>query len=260
MRCKLCLKVIRHPSEKSKMLQICGYCSSFKLVNYKQFTHVGHPDIPEIKRINLDMMRHYETPTGTYISITTLLHSLPPPPGLVEWKERVGEDVANYVMNAGGRRGTKLHRAVESYLSNNLTQNLKQEYGVVAAGLFELMQPELQYIDNIRALEKSIYSTTLEVAGTTDCVAEFDGILSIIDFKSSTWMKDEESIRGYLMQATFYAIAWEELTGEKIEQIVVIMASEDGKVGVFKSKPAEHLEELKEAIKQYSSGNNESKS
>ena len=252
MRCKLCLKVIRHPSEKSKMLQICGYCSSFKLVNYKQFTHVGHPDIPEIKRINLDMMRHYETPTGTYISITTLLHSLPPPPGLVEWKERVGEDVANYMMNAGGRRGTKLHRAVESYLSNNLTQNLKQEYGVVAAGLFELMQPELQYINNIRALEKSIYSTTLEIAGTTDCVAEFDGILSIIDFKSSTWMKDEESIKVYLIQATFYAIAWEELTGEKIEQIVIIMASEDGKVAVFKSKPAEHLEKLKEAIVEYS--------
>ena len=260
MRCKLCLKVIRHPSEKSKMLQICGYCSSFKLVNYKQFTHVGHPDIPEIRRVTVDGKRHYETPTGVYTSITTLLHGLPSSPGLAEWKERVGEDVANYVMNAGGRRGTKLHRAVESYLSNNLTQNLKQEYGVVAAGLFELMQPELQYIDNIRALEKSIYSTALEVAGTTDCVAEFDGMLSIIDFKSSTWMKDEESVRGYLIQATFYAIAWEELTGEKIEQIVIIMATEDGKVGVFKSKPSKHLEELKEAIQQYNSGDNESKS
>ena len=113
------------------------------------------------------------------------------------------------------------------------------------------MQPELQYIDNIRALEKSIYSTTLKIAGTTDCVAEFDGILSIIDFKSSTWMKDEESIKVYLIQATFYAIAWEELTGEKIEQIVIIMASEDGKVAVFKSKPAEHMEKLMKSIEEY---------
>ena len=259
MRCKLCLKVIRHPSEKSKTLQICGYCSSFKLVNYKQFKHVEHPDIPEIRRITVDGKRRYETPTGVYTSITTLLHSLPPSPGLMEWKERVGEAVANYAMNSGARRGTKLHRVIESYLSNNLTQNLKQEYGVVAAGLFELMQSELQFIDNIRALEQPVYSTSLEIAGTTDCVAEFDGILSVIDFKSSTWMKDEESIRNYLIQATFYSIAWEELTGEKVEQIVIIMASEDGKVQAFKSKPSEHLEELKEAIAEYNSGDNENK-
>jgi hypothetical protein len=71
-------------------------------------------------------------------------------------------------------------------------------------------------------------------------------------------MKDEESIRGYLIQATFYAIAWEELTGEKVEQIIIIMASEDGKVGVFKSRPSKHLEELKEVIQQYKSGDNES--
>ena len=113
------------------------------------------------------------------------------------------------------------------------------------------MQPELDHIDNIRAIEEQIYSAKLEIAGTTDCVAEFDGMLSIIDFKSSTWMKDEESIRDYLIQATFYSVAWEELTGQKIEQIVIIMASEDGMVKVFKSKPTEHMEKLKEAIEEY---------
>ena len=95
-------------------------------MNYKQFRHVEHTDIPEIRRVTVDGKRRYETPTGVYTSITTLLHSLPPSPGLMEWKERVGEAVANYAMSSGARRGTKLHRVIESYLSNNLTQNLKQ--------------------------------------------------------------------------------------------------------------------------------------
>ena len=215
------------------------------------FKHIDHPDIPKIKRVNIDGKRRYETPTGIYVSITTLLHSLPSSPGLAEWRERVGEDVANHMMTSGAIRGTKLHNAVEAYLSNKPMQNIKQEYGVTAAGLFELMQPELDHIDNIMAIEEQIYSAKLEIAGTTDCVAEFDGMLSIIDFKSSTWMKDEESIKDYLIQATFYSVAWEELTGQKIEQIVIIMASEDGKVKAFKSKPTEHMEKLKEAIEEY---------
>ncbi len=215
------------------------------------FKHIDHPDIPKIKRVNVGGKRRYETSTGIYVSITTLLHSLPSSPGLAEWREKVGEDVANHMMNSGAIRGTRLHNAVEAYLSNKPMQNIKQEYGVTAAGLFELMQPELDHIDNIMAIEEQIYSAKLEIAGTTDCVAEFDGTLSIIDFKSSTWMKDEESIRDYLIQATFYSVAWEELTEQKIEQIVIIMASEDGKVKAFKSKPTEHMEKLKEAIEEY---------
>jgi hypothetical protein len=109
-------------------------------VNYKQFKHVEHPDIPEIRRITVDGKRRYETPTGVYTSITTLLHSLPPSPGLMEWKERVGEAIANYAMNSGARRGTKLHRVIESYLSNNLTHDLKQEYGVVAGKIQSLCE------------------------------------------------------------------------------------------------------------------------
>ena len=215
------------------------------------FKHIDHPDIPKIKRVNIDGKRRYETPTGIYVSITTLLHSLPSSPGLAEWRERGGGDVANHMMTSGAIRGTKLHNAVEAYLSNKPMQNIKQEYGVTAAGLFELMQPELDHIDNIMAIEEQIYSAKLEIAGTTDCVAEFNDMLSIIDFKSSTWMKDEEYIKDYLIQATFYSVAWEELTGQKIEQIVIIMASEDGKVKAFKSKPTEHMEKLKEAIEEY---------
>ena len=249
MRCKLCLKVVGHPSKSSRELQICGDCNKSNPFNY-----VSYPEIPTIRQVNVNGKRHYETPTGVYISITTLLHSLPLPPGLVEWKKKVGDDVANYMMRAGGARGTMLHRAVESYLSNKPMPNIKQEYGVTAAGLFELMIPLLNHIDNIRATEQAIYSTALQIAGTTDCVAEFDGLLSIIDFKTKRYMVNEESISDWLIQTTFYAIAWEELTGQKIEQIVIIVASEDGLVNVFKSKPADHFGKLKAVIDQYNKG------
>nr|AIF19122.1 exonuclease [uncultured marine thaumarchaeote KM3_85_E11] len=216
------------------------------------FNHIECPEIPSIKRITVDGKRHYQTPTGVYVSITETLRYMPLPPGLVEWKEKVGEDVANYKMREGGIRGTRLHNAVESYLSGKPMLNIKQEYGVTAAGLFEIMMPALNQIDNIMALEKPIYSTALEIAGTPDCVAEFGGVLSLIDFKSATRMKDD--IENWLIQTTFYSIAWEELTGQKIPQVVIILATEDGKLEVFKSNPMDHIQKLEKAIDYYKKG------
>ena len=218
----------------------------------KTFKHVEHPEIPTIKQVNANGARHYETPFGVYISITTMLHKLPLTPELAKWKEDVGDDVANYAMMMGARRGNKLHSAVESYLKNKPLQDMKQSYGVIAAGLFELMQPALDKIDNIREIEQRLFSQKLELAGTTDCVAEYDGVPSVIDFKSASWMKDKDSITNYFMQATFYSLAWEELTGEKIEQIVIIMASDnDGQMQVFIEQRSNYIESLKQAIVDY---------
>ena len=116
------------------------------------------------------------------------------------------------------------------------------------------MQPALDKIDNIREIEQRLFSQKLELAGTTDCVAEYDGVPSVIDFKSASWMKDKDSITNYFMQATFYSLAWEELTGEKIEQIVIIMASDnDGQMQVFIEQRSNYIESLKQAIADYKS-------
>jgi hypothetical protein len=139
MRCRLCLKIIIHPSPKSKELQVCGTCKKPKMFTWNKVTQANITAFASIKRVTINGKRYYETPTGVYVSITNLLGDLPLPPGLVVWKEKVGNDVANYVMNSGAIRGTRLHNAVESYLSNESMLNLKQEYGVTAAGLFELM-------------------------------------------------------------------------------------------------------------------------
>lgn len=213
------------------------------------FTHLLSQELPEIKQINLDGKRHYETPHGTFISITTLLSSLIPKE-ILDWRESVGDDVANYVMRVATTRGSKLHNIVESYLSNEPQNDLVGEHGVLAAGLFNLMRPALDKIDKIRALEQTLYSANLSVAGRTDCIADFDGHLSTIDFKTTSKIRDETN-ENYLLQATFYAIAWEEQTGERIKQIVIITSAENGQLDVKTDDPLKYIDKLKKIIQEH---------
>ena len=126
------------------------------------FNHLPPQELPEIKQTNIDGKRHYETPAGTFISITTLLSSQIPQ-GIIEWRESVGDDVANYVMRMASTRGNKVHEMVESYLSNKPQNDLLDEFGVLASGLFNLMIPALDRIDNICGLEKALFSERLKI-------------------------------------------------------------------------------------------------
>ena len=123
----------------------------------------------------------------------------------------------------------------------------------MAAGLFGLMVPALDKIDRIRGLEEALYSSRLKLAGRVDCVAEFEGKLSIIDFKTASRKRDEIN-ENYLVQATFYSIAWEELTGEKIEQIVILTVTEDGTLDVHKDDPSLYVKTLEDMIEEYKTG------
>jgi len=136
------------------------------------FTHLLHPEIPKIKQINIDGIRHYETPDGTLISITSLLKNFTPQ-GILDWRKAVGEEVANAVMIAATDRGSKVHQIIENCLSvpQKLETDLVGNYGELAARMFEQMMPALDKIDRIRALEKGLYSTKLGIAGRVDCIA-----------------------------------------------------------------------------------------
>jgi len=213
------------------------------------FAHLPAQELPEIKQINIDGKRHYETPHGTFISITTLLSSLTPKE-ILDWRESVGDDVANYVMRVATTRGSKLHNIVESYLSNEPQNDLVGEHGILAAGLFNLMRPALDKIDKIRALEQTLYSKNLSVAGRTDCIADFEGNLSTIDFKTTSKIRDETN-ENYLLQATFYATAWEEQTGERIKQIVIITGAENGQLDVKTDDPSKYIDKLKKIIEEH---------
>ena len=213
------------------------------------FRHLQPDQLPEIKQINVNGKRHYKTPSGNFISITTLLAS-ETPPGILEWREAVGDDVADYVMRKAGDRGTKVHDIIELYLSNKPLDDLSITYGVLASGLFNLMIPALDRIDNIRILEKGLYSERLGVAGRTDCIAEFDGKLSTIDFKTTSKKRDEIN-ENYLIQATFYSLTWEERTGQKIDQIVIITGAEDGQMSVEIDEPSKYVEKLERLVEKY---------
>ena len=213
------------------------------------FRHLQPDQLPEIKQINVNGKRHYKTPSGNFISITTLLSSQTPE-GILEWRKSVGEDVANYVMRTAASRGSRVHDMIESYLYNKPMGNLTTDYGVLAAGLFNLMVPILDRIDNVRVLEKGIYSERLGIAGRTDCIAEFDGKLSTIDFKTASKQRDEIN-ENYLIQATFYSLAWEELTGQKIDQIAIITGTEDGHASVKVDTPTKYVKRLEAIVEEY---------
>ena len=216
------------------------------------FTHILHPEITKIKQINISGGRHYDTPDGALISITSLMKNFTPE-GILEWRKNVGAEVANEVMKAATDRGSKVHKIIESCLSNKPENDLVGNYGELPARLFNQMIPALDKINMIRALEKGLYSTQLGIAGTVDCVAEYEGKLSIIDFKTARRKWDEIN-ETYLVQATFYSIAWEERTGERVDQIAILTTTETGELHIHKDDPSKYVNRLNQMIQEYKSG------
>ena len=216
------------------------------------FTHLLHPEIPKIKQIDVNGVRYYDTPDGILISITTLLKNFTPQ-AILDWREDVGEEVANEVMWAAADRGSKVHKIIENCLSNKPENDLVGNYGELAARMFSQMVPALDKIDRIRALEKGLYSTRFGIAGRVDCIAEYDKELTVIDFKTATRKRDERN-ETHLVQASFYSLAWEERTGEKVNQIAILTTTEDGELDVYRDDPLNHVERLEEMIVEYKTG------
>ena len=204
----------------------------------KKFIHRDDFDdsfeCPEIQII--DGKRFYVTPDGSaYPSITTIL-SLQDKPGLDKWKKNVGEKEAKRISQESMRIGTAVHQMCEIYL-NNLVVKLDKSEKVIR-DTFNRMRFLLGNIDNIVGTEITLYSDLLRVAGTADCIAEYNGIPSVIDFKTSRKPKKEEWIDDYYMQTFAYKLMFEEMTGIEIKQVVILIACVDQfDVQVFK-KPA----------------------
>ena len=216
------------------------------------FTHLLHPEIPKIKQIDIDGIRHYETPDGTLISITSLLKNFTLQ-SILDWKKSVGDDVANERLRHGADRGSKVHEIIENCLSNKPETDLVGNYGELATRMFSQMIPALDKIDRIRALEQGLYSTKYGIAGRVDCIAEYDKELTVIDFKTAT-RKWNERNQNHLVQASFYSIAWEERTGEKVDQIAILTTTEDGELDVYRDNPSNYVGRLEEMIEEYKTG------
>jgi genome maintenance exonuclease 1 len=146
-------------------------------------------------------------------------------------------------------RGTKLHSLIESYLLN--TPEFSADKDPYTLDLFYQIQTHINKINNIKSIEGFLWSKPLRMAGRADCIGEYDGVLSVIDFKGSTKPKRKEDIESYFLQATAYAVMWEERTGQKISQIVILISCDDGTVQTFIEQCKNYKKQLAIAIKEW---------
>jgi len=220
----------------------------------RTFEFVKLPELDfKLKRIDSDTGRKYVTPEGnSYPSITTVLSHSTDKSFLIEWRKRVGEEEANRITKKSANRGTKLHAVCEKYLLNELNDFKIKTMMPDIKDFFLQLKP---YIDdnvgNVYGLEQPLYSDRLKISGTTDCIAEWDGKLSIIDYKNSRRMKEEDQIQNYFVQCTAYAEMFENVTNRPIEQIVVAIANEDGKPQIFVREKHKYTTYLNEIVERY---------
>jgi genome maintenance exonuclease 1 len=196
-----------------------------------------------------DGKRFYTLPDGTRLpSITTIL-SAQSKAGIAAWRKRVGNEEANRVSAKASGRGTRVHNLCEDFIQNKPLRESMPD----ALEMFKSIKPVLeQRVNNIHYVEQSFYSKKIGSAGRSDLIAEFDGELSVMDYKTSSKIKYRDNILSYFWQSTFYALAYEELVGTPINQIVIIMAVENEKQPlIFIEKVEDHIQGLVEAIQFY---------
>ena len=207
-------------------------------------------EIPKIESKTFpDGKRYYMTPDGKKLPSVTTVVGAQKKQAIMEWRRRVGDEVANKISKQATSRGTNVHTLCEYYLNNE-----PKPPGVVmpdAKEMFVSLKPLLNKINNIHYQEVGLWSNQLGLAGRVDCIGEYEGVLSVIDFKTSKKLKKIEDIQDYFWQTTAYALMYEELVGVPIDDLVIIMAVQDSEPVVFKQKTADHIDGLVEAIEYY---------
>jgi genome maintenance exonuclease 1 len=196
------------------------------------FNHVDCA-LPDLERETIDGIRYYKIPDGDelhrFVSITSVT-SHKNKDFFAEWRRKVGQEKADKITRQATSRGTDMHTLTEMHLKN---LPLPKDVLPISEMLFRISKKELNKIDNIHALERSLYSKHLGIAGTVDCIAEYDGELAIIDFKTSKKPKPREWIEHYFVQAAAYACMFYELTDIPVKKLVILMACENGECVVY---------------------------
>ena len=193
-----------------------------------------------------DKYHQYEFGGEKYPGVSGVLGKTEDKTGLLKWKQE--EYNHEYITKESTTIGTETHELIEDYLYNR-PSSIKVD--LLSQAHFDRLKIFLDKIDNIRGLEVFLYSKKLKLGGTSDCVAEYNGNLSIIDYK--TKRKDQPTffLNKHFLQSTAYAIMWEEMTGNPIHQIVILVSSRAGQLQEFIVNPDDYKDELKERITQY---------
>lgn len=193
-------------------------------------TFIRH-EFEKLERVTTPEVRLYKTPSGVFYPSVTSVTGLHKKAGIEKWRKRVGEEEANRISSRAANRGTRIHTLCENYLLGN-----EIEVDMFDHHMWSQMKYWLEDVDNIHCLETPLWSDHLQVAGTVDCIGEFKGRLSVIDFKTSSRAKDRDDIHDYFMQCAAYSVAFEERTGIPIDRLVIIMGVDDGDSRIFIEK------------------------
>ena len=210
------------------------------------FIQLDENKFPKSKGMNQNGFRFYNIDGKHYPSVTSIL-GIKKKEGLEQWRKNVGEEAAKWEMARAARRGKATHTLVEQYLKGE-PQIIRD---VLPVGMFRLLKPYLDQINNIHCLERIMYSHKLTLAGQVDCIAEYNGKLSVIDFKTANKERIDSWNESYYLQCTAYAIMYEELFGTPIDQIVILQAGEDGSCHSFVKQKKDYLSQLEKDIKSF---------
>jgi genome maintenance exonuclease 1 len=214
------------------------------------FNHID-VNLPKLERETIDGVRYYKVPDEEellrLVSITSVT-SHKNRQFFANWRKKVGEEKADKITRQATSRGTDMHTLVEHLLKNEDLPEVQP----LSQFLFKIAKPDLNRINNVYALEGSLYSKVLGVAGTVDCIAEFDGELAIIDFKTSKKPKPREWIEHYFVQCAAYACMFYELTDIPVKKLVIIMACENGECVIYEERDkSKYIKLLTEYIREF---------
>ena len=207
----------------------------------------------DVEPVNENGIRFYPIPgADKYYPSVTSITSFKNAAFFAGWRKQIGEEEANRITARATQRGTAFHSITEDYLTGKLDLDSYLANNPLSVRMFQSAKPTLNRINNINCLETFLYSHYLGLAGRVDCIAEFDGELAVIDFKTSTKIKQEDYIEHYYVQETAYAAMFLELTGIEVKKIVTLITVEDGSVQVFeKYNLDDYLQLLKSYIKEF---------
>jgi len=213
-----------------------------------KFNHVDldKSKLPNVRGKNVDGFRFYGINGKNYPSVTSVL-SIRKKKELQDWRNKIGENVANWEMGRAARRGKATHTLIEQYIKNE-TPSIRD---VLPLGLFKLIKPYVDQINNIHCLETVMFSDKLTIAGQVDCIAEYNGKLSVIDFKTANKERQESWIENYFLQTCAYSMMYEEHFGTKIDQLVILIAAEDGTMVPFIKSRSEYEDKLGNSIEEF---------
>lgn len=222
------------------------------LNNRKSFTKVNLSldDFDVLEQVNTDTGRYYKTPTGVLYPSVTTVTGLMNEKSIKEWRQKVGNEEANKISSKAAVRGTRMHTLFENYVDNADIDVEKYNYNDSLN--FSAIKPLIDdNIDNVHLQETRLYSDFLQMAGTVDCVAEWKGKLSVIDFKTSTRHKNRDYITNYFCQASAYAIMFEERFKIPVSRIVILISVDGDEPQYFEDRRDAYIDQLLEVRKQY---------